>query len=108
MRKDLKNLTKLVEKILRDKPYTRDSDDRLYLEVIRITDKEYLNMQLGTWLMCRASEDFHLSSLLVDVAGNCRENIQNLELIRKYRRTEKRTSRSFTTMRWRTNDIRTQ
>lgn len=38
--KTLKTTTELVKRLLETKPFTRNSDDRLYVEVIRTVDKQ--------------------------------------------------------------------
>lgn len=71
-KRKLESLTKNVEDIMRNKPETRDSDDRLYLEVVRQIDSSLLTMFLGSWLMFRSAHG--LPS--IESVGRCRRKVQ--------------------------------
>lgn len=67
----LKTTAHLVRDILYRKPFTRNSDEKLYIEVVRGIDRKAATMPF--WYVLEHRKDFGLPSL--ESVGRCRRKV---------------------------------
>ena len=89
-KKDLTNLKNVVIKILEEQPVTRDSDDKLYLEVCKVKNKDAANLTFSEIMLHRNEYRLPAYSSVErarrkaqaerkDLVGNVKELRHNLE-----------------------------
>lgn len=69
---ELRNTTKLVQQVLEEVPAARNSDNVLYMEVVRIINQSVLRMPLAVVL--QNMKTFNLPS--IETVGRCRRKLQ--------------------------------
>ena len=69
---ELKNVTKLVKQVLETVPSARNSDNYLYIEVVRIINQSVLRLPLAVVLT--NLKEYDLPS--IETVGRCRRKLQ--------------------------------
>ena len=69
---ELRNTTKMVKYVLEKEPRTRNSDNLLWLEVVRLVNQGVLRMPLA--VVMNNLKEFNLPS--IETVGRCRRKLQ--------------------------------
>lgn len=69
---ELRNTTKMVKYVLTKEPRTRNSDNLLWLEVIKLVNQGVLRMPMA--IVLQNLKDYNLPS--IETVGRCRRKIQ--------------------------------
>lgn len=69
---ELRNTTKMVKYVLEKEPRTRNSDNLLWLEVIKLVNQGVLRMPMA--IVLQSLKDYNLPS--IETVGRCRRKLQ--------------------------------
>lgn len=69
---ELRNTTKMVKYVLEKEPRTRNSDNLLWLEVIKLVNQGVLRMPMA--IVLQNLKDYNLPS--IETVGRCRRKLQ--------------------------------